>query len=129
MRSDIAAFYSHNPATIALHEAFEHAVLTRFDAVTIDVQKTQISFRCPGMFAALWPPNPRFKTQTKDYIGLSVSLERIEPSPRIAQCVQVSPNRFTHHLLIHTPDQIDDFLLSLVAESYFRAQKRKKPLK
>ena len=126
MTPDILFFFAKDPAALPLYEAFETRVLAEVDNVTIRVQKTQITCTNPKVFAAVSFLPVRRKAQRPDhYITVTLGLNRRLDSPRVDAASEPDPARWTHHLLISSPEEIDDELMSWVREAAaFSAFKR-----
>lgn len=43
-------------------------------------------------------------------------------SPRVAVAVEPYPNRWTHHVVVSSPQQLDDTLFAWIEEAYQFAQ-------
>ena len=101
-----------------MYEAFEHAVLREIENVRIKVQKTQISFYNRHLFACVSFARVRKKqTRPSSYIVVTFGLDHRVDSPRIDAASEPYPNRWTHHLLISRPEEIDAELLCWIREA------------
>ena len=123
---DAALFFNERPEAFALYKALEDRILADIRDVNIRVQKTQISFanRHNFAFASLLPVR-RAKERPKVYLIVSFGLAYKKESPRIDVAVEAYPNRWTHHMMIASADEIDDELMSWIREaSDFSAAKR-----
>ena len=122
--SDILSFFEGRSLEYALYQLLEEKILAQFPVERIRVQKTQISFWTRHPFAIVslrrgsgWP---------KHCITLTFGLDYQLDSPRIAQSVEPYPNRWTHHVPISSPEQIDGELLGWLDESFqFTESKRR----
>lgn len=119
-------FFEKDPAALPLYEAFERAVCELVPNVGIKVQKTQITYTNPRVFAAVsFLPARRKALRPEHYITVTLGLNRREGSPRIDQVSEPYPGRWTHHLVIGSAEEIDDELMAWVREAYdFAAAKR-----
>ena len=126
MGPDVLFFFNKDPAALPLYEAFESRVLAEVGNVTIRVQKTQITFTNPRVFAAVSFLPVRRKAQRPDhYITVTLGLNRCLTSPRIDAASEPYPARWTHLLLISSGEEIDDELMAWVREAAtFSASKR-----
>lgn len=126
MTPDVLFFFNRDPAVLPLYEAFETRVLAEVDNVTIKVQKTQITYTNPRVFAAVSLLPVRKKARRPDhYITVTLGLNRRLTSPRIDAASEPYPARWTHHLLISSPEEIDGELMGWVREAAaFSASKR-----
>ena len=70
-------------------------------------------------------PVRKAKERSKVYITISFGLRYRKESPRIDAASEPYPNRWTHHMLISSPDEIDDELMEWIKEAaVFSAGKR-----
>ncbi len=119
-------FFNEKPAALPLYEAFAQRLLTEIDNVTVKVQKTQISFSNRHNFAFVsFLPARRAKERPKTYITVTFGLQYKKESPRIDAASEPYPNRWTHHMLISSVEEIDDELMGWLKEAAaFSAGKR-----
>ena len=119
-------FFDKDPAALPLYEAFEGAVRELVPNVGIKVQKTQITYTNPRVFAAVsFLPARRKALRPGHYITVTLGLNRRLDSPRVDAASEPYPARWTHHLLISSAGEIDGELLGWVAEAAaFAAAKR-----
>jgi len=59
----------------------------------------------------------RAKDRPKPFLTITFGLPYRKESARIDVAVEHYPNRWTHHVMIGTEDEIDDELLSWIVES------------
>lgn len=125
MNSDIYLFFEKHPDALPLYEVFESKLLSETDNVNIKVQKTQISFSNKHLFAMVsFLPVRKAKERPASYIVVSFGLSRQEDSARIDVATEPYPNRWTHHVLISEPEEIDEELMAWIKEaSIFAANK------
>lgn len=126
MNSDILFFFSRDPAALPLYEAFAARTLEAVDNMTVRVQKTQITFTNPRVFAAVsFLPVRKKARRPEHYITVTLGLNRRLDSPRVDASSEPYPGRWTHHLLIASPEEVDGELLDWVREAAaFAAAKR-----
>ena len=118
MTPEILFFFSKDPAALPLYEAFEARVLAEIDNVAVKVQKTQITYTNPRVFAAVSFLPVRKKAQRPDhYITVTLGLNRRLDSPRVDAASEPYPARWTHHLLLSSPEEADDELMAWVREA------------
>ena len=119
-------FFNEKPAALPLYEAFATRLLAEIDNVTIKVRKTQISFSNKYNFAFVsLLPVRRTKERPKTWSTVTFGLRYKKESPRIDAASEPYPNRWTHHLLISSVDEIDDELIGWIKEAAeFSASKR-----
>ncbi|WP_228539499.1 DUF5655 domain-containing protein [Nocardia sp. XZ_19_385] len=73
----------------------------------VRVSKSQIAFRRNRGFAYLWLPGQHLKNPDAE-VALSFVLDHKESSQRFKEIAHPTPNRWTHHLEIHHPDDLDE---------------------
>jgi hypothetical protein len=75
--------------------------------VEILVQQSQVAFRKDKAFAYAWMPGKYLRGRGAPLV-LTIGFRRRDTSPRWKKVVEAAPGRFTHHMEIHSPDEIDD---------------------
>ena len=104
-----------HPDAAPLYEALEARILAEIPDVRIKVQKSQITFYNKHLFACVSYVRVRKKAQLPPcYIVVTVGLARKVESPRIAVA---TPGRWTHHIVVAGPEEIDDELMGWVREA------------
>ncbi len=126
MTPDVLAFFSQHMEALPLYERFAQQVLAETGEVRIKVQKTQIAFANRHNFAFVsFLPVRKAKERPEHYIVVTIGLGRRLDSPRVDAAVEPYPNRWTHHILIASPEEIDGELMGWIREaSSFAADKR-----
>ena len=127
MNQDILQFFDTHPNALPLYELFEQRLLSEIENVTIKVQKTQISFSNKHNFAFVsFLAVRKAKERPENYIVITFGLGYHAESPRIDVASEPYPNRWTHHVLISEPEEIDEELMGWVKEAaVFSAGKRR----
>ena len=122
---DTLHFFDQHPEALPLYEALEQQVRVQIPDVQIKVQKTQISFYNRHLFACVsFLRVKRKKDLPPTYLVVTVGLARRLDSPRVAAAVEAYPGRWTHHIVVSAPEQIDGELMGWVQEAAaFAAQK------
>ena len=116
-------FFAGKPAAFALYEAFARKLLTRIPGAGIRVQKTQIAFLDPKIFACVsFAKVRKAKECPPAYIVITFGLHTQAQSPRIDVSTEPYPGRWTHHVLIEHTGEIDDELMGWVQEAHRFAQ-------
>ena len=114
---ELLFFDSHRDA-LALYEAFREAVLAKVPDARIEVKKTQISFFKRYMFAAVsFTPVRRAKDRPNPFLTITFGLPYRKESARIDIATEAYPNRWTHHVMIGTEEEIDEELISWIQEA------------
>ena len=123
--ADAGMFFDGHPAELALYEALFRRMDGAFPEGTVKVQKSQISFYGRHLFGAASIPMRRKKDWPPDCLMVTFGLEHRADSPRIAVATEPYPNRWTHHLLLTDPAEIDRQLLDWLQEAYWFAENKR----
>ena len=120
-------FFDSKPDALALYEAFREAVLAKVPDARIEVKKTQISFFDRRMFAAVsFAPVRKAKDRPKSFLTITFGLAYRKESDRIDAAVEAYPNRWAHHVMIGSVEEVDEELLSWIVEAAEFAQNLKR---
>ena len=120
MDFDTMAFFEaqKHPEALPLYEALEGRILAEVDGVRIKVQKSQITFYNRHLFACASFARVRRKAELPPcWLVVTVGLARRLDSPRIAVATEPYPGRWTHHVVISDPAEVDDELMGWVREA------------
>ena len=115
--SDVLAYFDGRPGELALYEAFFRRMCAQFPACSVKVQKSQISFYHRRLFAAASLPVRRKRSWPKTCILVTFGLSHRLDSPRVAVAVEPYANRWTHHVVVSSPEQLDDALFAWIEEA------------
>lgn len=118
MNDEIQAFFGSEPEAFFLYELLEERLVAEWNLLEIRVQKTQITFKNPRSFAAAWLPIRRMKNRPEHYIIVTFSLPTRLDSLRIAESVEVRPGRWTHHVIVSRPEEVNEELMGWIRSSY-----------
>ena len=118
MNTDTLLFFEGHLDALPLYENLEERIVSEIDDVRIKVQKSQICFYNKHMFACVSFARVRKKKDCPEsYIVVTLGLEHKAESSRIDIATEPYPNRWTHHLLISEPDEIDEELMGWIKEA------------
>ena len=117
-QGDVLRYFSGRPLELAAYEALYQQMDAAFPQASVKVQKSQISFYNRHLFAAASLPVRRKKDWPEHCILVTFGLSYRLDNPRIAVAVEPYPNRWTHHVVVSTPEQVDRELLDWLAEAY-----------
>ncbi len=118
-------FFDAKPAALPVYEALREAILERIPDIRIEVKKTQISFFNRRMFAAVsFTPVRKAKDRPDPFLTITFGLPYRKESTRIDTATEPYPNRWTHHVMIGTKEEIDDELLSWIIEAANFAERK-----
>lgn len=123
--NDALFFFDPSPAALPIYERFEARARAELPEYRIRVQKTQITYTNRHVFAcASFLKVRKAKDRPNPYLVITVGLNRRLDSPRVDAAVEAYPGRWTHHITVASPEEIDDELMSWVREAYaFAAMK------
>ena len=114
-------FFSGRPGALALYVRVRELLLARWPESIVNVRKTQIGFSLPVLYAIVWLPR---RKADRDCLMLSLCLPRRLEEARVEQAVETNPGRWTNHLLLRDVSQLDDELLTWLAEAACFAGRR-----
>ena len=117
LRQEEVLFFQGKAGALPLYLALREK-LPEIGEVEIQVKKSQISLIRRHLFGAVsFTPVRRAKDRPKDFITLTFGLNHRLDSPRIDAAVEAYPGRWTHHILIGSPEQLDDEVLAWLREA------------
>jgi len=96
-------------------------VIEALGGVEMRVTKSQVAFRRQKAFAWAWIPGRTLRGRNLAPLVLTLALRRRHPSPRWKQVVEPYPGRFTHHLELHAPGEIDAEVRAWIEEAWLGA--------
>ena len=120
--TDVLAFFAGRPWALPLYEALFSQMEELFPEAAVKVQKSQISFYGLHLFAAVSLPLRRKKTWPEECLVVTFGLGSRVEDPRIAVAVEPYPRRWTHHVLLSRPEEVDGQLLDWLREAYVFSQ-------
>ena len=119
-------FFDSKQESLVLYETFREAVLEKVPKARIEVKKTQISFFNRRMFAAVsFAPVRKAKERPNPFLTITFGLSYRKESLRIDVATEPYPNRWTHHVMIGTVEEVDEELLSWIVEAAEFAKSKK----
>ena len=126
MEADILLFFNDHAAALPIYKRLEEQILARIPAVGIRAAKTQISFSNPRGFAFVsFNPCRKAKDRPPVWLTLSFGLGYRKESARIDVATEPYPDRWTHHVMLGRPAEVDEELLEWICEAAaFSAAKR-----
>ncbi len=118
MDADTLLFFDGHMDALPLYEALVARIEAEIGEVRIKVQKSQISFYQKHLFACVSFLRVRRKKDCPEsYIVVTFGLSHRVMSPRIDVATEPYPNRWTHHLLLSQPEEIDEELMAWLKEA------------
>ena len=126
MNTDVLFFFDGHREALPIYEKLESLICAQVPDVKIKTAKTQISFFNKRGFAYV-SFNPCRKANDRPPVWMTVSfgLDYKKCSPRIDVATEPYPNRWTHHVMVGSTEEIDDELTDWIREAaVFSASKR-----
>lgn len=116
---DTLMFFDAHPDALPLYRAFEELLLDFFPSVNKRVQKTQITFSNRHVFACVSFARVKRKAELPEgYMVITLGLPVPLDSERIALKTEAYPGRWTHHLVVSKPDELNGELISWIRDAY-----------
>ena len=124
--TDVILFFQDHPAAFPIYRALADRIAAEVQDVNIRVMKTMIAFSNRRQFACVsFLPVRRAKERPEVWLTVTFGLAYRKESPRIDAATEPYPNRWTHHVMLSSVDEIDDELMGWIREaSEFSAAKR-----
>ena len=117
--ADTLMFFDRHMDMLPLYQAFEEILFDSFPVVNKRVQKTQITFSNRHVFACVSFARVKRKTELPmRFIVITLGLPAPLDSERVAVKTEPYPGRWTHHIVVNKPEELDEELLSWVREAY-----------
>ena len=117
--ADALMFFDQHMDILPLYQAFEELLFDSFPVVNKRVQKTQITFFNRHVFACVSFARVKRKTELPmRFIVITLGLPAPLDSERVAVKTEPYPGRWTHHIVVNKPEELDEELLSWVREAY-----------
>ena len=126
MNTDILFFFNDHMDALPLYERLEELILEQISDAKIKVSKTQISFSNKRGFAFVsFNPCRRAKDRPEVWMTVTFGMSSRKDSPRIDAATEPYPNRWTHHVMVGSEEEIDAELMGWIREAAeFSASKR-----
>ena len=117
--ADALMFFDQHMDILPLYQAFEGLLFDSFPVVNKRVQKTQITFSNRHVFACVSFARVKRKAELPmRFIVITLGLPAPLDSERVAVKTEPYPGRWTHHIVVNKPEELDEELLSWVREAY-----------
>lgn len=126
MNAETISFFGEHRDALPLYEGLEEQILAQIPDVKIKVSKTQITFANQRGFAFVsFNPVRKAKERPEVWMTVTFGLSYRKESPRIDVATEPYPNRWTHHVMVGSPEEIDGELMDWIREAAaFSAGKR-----
>ena len=127
MDPDTLLFFDGHLQALGLYRVFEQLLYDVFPNIGKRVQKTQITFSNRHVFACVSFARVKRKSELPEgYLVVTLGLPAPLDSGRVAARTEPYPNRWTHHIVISKPEELDRELLSWISDAYTFAEAKKR---
>ena len=117
--TDTLMFFDQHMDILPLYQAFEELLSDSFSVVNKRVQKTQITFSNRHVFACVSFARVKRKAELPmRFIVITLGLPAPLDSERVAVKTEPYPGRWTHHIVVNKPEELDEELLSWIKTAY-----------
>ena len=125
MSPDARMFFDRHPAALPLYDAFAEGVAERFPETRVRVQKTQITFSSRRVYACVSFLRVKKKAELPaSWFTLTLGLPYPLKSPRVAAKVEPYHGRWTTHIVLSDPSELDAELLGWVEQAHAFAESK-----
>ena len=127
MDADTLLFFDAHPAALPLYARLEETLLRLFPDAGKRVQKTQITFFRRHVFACVSFTRVRRKAeQPEGSLVLTLGLPQRLDSPRAAAQCEPYPGRWTVHIVLRAPGDVDGELTEWLRQAYAFSEEKGK---
>ncbi len=117
MTQDELQFFAGHGAALPIYTELRSRVFAQWPDVEVRVARTQITFKARYGFAFV--STRRIGRRCPEvFIIVSFGLGREVRSERIFAASEPYPNRWTHHVIVASPDEVDGELMGWLAEAH-----------
>lgn len=117
MTQDELQFFAGHGAALPIYTELRSRVFAQWPDVEVRVARTQITFKARYGFAFV--STRRMGRRCPEvFIIVSFGLGREVRSERIFTASEPYPNRWTHHVIVASPDEVDGELMGWLAEAH-----------
>ena len=127
MDEEILFFFGAHLDALPVYQTLWRRVEEQLPQTRRKVSKTQISFYDRRMYACVsfLPVRPAALRPKTGWLTLTFGLNRRETDPRIDAVSEPYPGRWTHHVLLSSPEEVDGQIVAWLREAAaFSAGKR-----
>ena len=108
MDQDALLFFDGHVGALPLYETFSEELLRQFPATSTRVQKTQITFSDRHVYACVSFARVKKKAELPDpYLVITLGLPYPLNSDRVAVKTEPYPGRWTTHIVVGSPGELD----------------------
>lgn len=120
MTQEELLFFSGHPEALALYTLLKEGLLRRYPDTLFLPAKTQISLKNAFVFGAASLP----RSKSRKGLMLTLGLPSLLDSPRVQHTSQPWPGRWTHHIFLKSPDEVDGEIWSWLDAAICFARKK-----
>ena len=122
---DTLMFFDARRDALPIFEALEAKLYERFPETQKRVQKTQITYFHKHVYACVSFARVRRKAELPEtWLTLTLGLPYALDSERVAVKTDVYPGRWTTHLVIGSPEELDEELLFWIEQAYVFSERK-----
>ena len=126
-KQDALMFFEDHMSSLPLFEAFEAKLYAVCPETSVRIQKTQITYSSRYVFACVSMARVKRKAELPDpYIVITLGLPSPLRSGRAAVQCEPYPGRWTVHIVVGSPEELDEELFAWVREAYDFARQKKR---
>lgn len=108
MDQDALLFFDGHIGALPLYETFSEELLRQFPTTSTRVQKTQITISDRHVYACVSFARVKKKAELPDpYLVVTLGLPYPLNSDRVAVKTEPYPGRWTTHIVVGSPDELD----------------------
>ena len=122
VQGDELAFFAEMPSMLPVYWALRARLYDELPDTVIDVRKTQISLKCPRIYATV--SFLRARGVPKEHLTVSIGRAHRREAPRTAVAVEPYPGRWTNHVCLLSEAEVDDELMGWLREAYVFAREK-----
>lgn len=120
---DVLMFFDKHQSALPIYEAFREKLYLKYPETQMRVQKTQITFSNKHVFACISLARVKKKAELPDpYLVITLGLPVPIESERAAVKTEPYPGRWTNHIVVGSPKELDAELFSWVRQAYVFAR-------
>lgn len=118
LNTDVLLFFDKHMDVLPLYEYLETEIKRRAPDTKVKGSKSQITFANKHGYAFVsFNPCRKAALRPATWMTVSFGLAYRKESSRIDVATEPYPNRWTHHVMVGSKDEIDDELLSWIEEA------------
>ncbi len=118
MTEEELLFFQSMPEMLPIYERLKRRLDSAYPDMEVKVAMTQISLRNRYVFAAVSLPWRKLKGWPEKYVLVSFGLGWKMENNRIVQTVEPYPGRWTHHVILERPEDVDGELMDWLDLAY-----------